>query len=159
MGCGRFWVAAILAGFMLSGCIPMGGTDFPKPSDGFTPKGSYAVSQGRAFQAVIAALNANSIPIASANQATGQTTSEYIAGKGQLVGLGLVSADHTRYRYTVFIISQGKGQTTINVSCALEISQNTGETNVPFHDVTTENTAQVKALRDWLYEQIEKQLA
>ncbi|HEX3810314.1 MAG TPA: hypothetical protein VHW02_11520 [Rhizomicrobium sp.] len=151
--------AALMVTFIVSACIPMGGTDFPKPDNGFTPKLTYAVSEGQAYQSVVAALNANAIPIASGSPATGQITTDYIAGKSQLVGLGLVSADHTRYKYTVFIASHGKKLTSITVSCFLEISQSATSGSTPFHDVSGENQEQVALLKNWLYQKIEQQLA
>lgn len=150
--------AAIVIGAAVSACVPMGGTDFPQASAGFTPRTTYPVSAARAYEAALAALNANAIPVVSASPATGQITTDYLAGKGQLVGLGLLSADHTRYKYAIFITPQGKGHAGITVSCSLEISQYTGETATPFHDVSGDNPDRVAALKNWLYEKIEQQL-
>jgi uncharacterized lipoprotein len=147
-------VVVLAAMLVLSGCV-MGGQAFPEASPGFIPKLTYTVSNEAAWNAVIAALNANSITITSASKPTGQITTDYITGPSQFV---VVSTDNVRYKYTIFVSPQGKGRTAIRVTCALEIQETGENSTTPFHDVGGENAEKTTALRNWLYEQIEKRL-
>jgi hypothetical protein len=150
---------ALFAVLALSACVQqMGGQSFPQPTAGFTPKTTYNISADRAQAAVIAALNANSIPVVNVSKETGQITTDYVAGPSQLVGLGLVSADSTRYKYTIFVAPLGRKKVSISISCAMEISQSSSAGSSPFHDVSSQNTATTASLRNWLYEQIERNL-
>lgn len=152
------YVVILALAFVLAGCIQVGGKDFPQATAGFTPKAVYAQPADKASAATIAALNANNIPIASTSKDTGQITTDYVEGPAQLIGLGIISGDHTRYRFTIFIAGQNHGRTAINISPSLEVSQTAQNGTTPFHDVSSGNAETIAKLRTWLYEQIEHSL-
>ena len=154
----KYTIAAALV-FMLAGCVQVGGKDFPQATAGFTPKTVYTASVDRAWAATITTLNANSIGVVSTSKETGQITTDYVTGPDELIGLGIISGNHTRYRYTIFISPRGNGHTAINISPVLEVSQTAQNGTTPFHDVSANNAETVAKLRMWLYEQIEHSLS
>ncbi len=161
VGVARLLAAAILA-LGLAGCVRVGGQDFPQASAGFQPRLTYETNTDRAWTAVVAALNANKIGVASSSREAGQITTDYIAGAEELYGLGLAGGGTSRYRYRVFISRQGKARTAINIDCMLENSNigglGRGGSSGAFTDVSADNKEITGKLRDWLYQQIEQKL-
>jgi hypothetical protein len=165
---GTAWTTAIAISIAtatalgLAGCMQVGGQDFPQATAGFQPKGTYETNIDGAWNAVVAALNANKIGVASSSRETGQITTDYIAGAAEIYGLGLVGGGNSRYRYRIFIARQGKSHTAVTIDCMLENSMTggigSGGGSGSFHDVSADNPKLVSNLRNWLYQQIEQKL-
>jgi hypothetical protein len=163
-------IRACLAGIIVA--LSAGGAPaqvLPSPANAsFVPKATYGVGFDKAWGAVIAAINANSIQIASTVKDAGQINTEYMAGpteEGSFFTGPLVS----RYKFAVTVIPVTKGQTQFNVKPTLQarrlagsagkiMSGNNALSDVEWIDATAANPNEIEGMRKWFYEQIERTL-
>ena len=159
---------------LISVVIAFGGAQavaqtLPTPANSmFIPKAAYSYTFDKSWNAVLAALNANSIQVASAFKDAGQINTEFMPGpteQGSFFSGALV----TRYKFAVTLISVGKAQTQVNVKPTLQarrlaatagkiMSGNNAVSDVEWNDATVDNPAMVENMRKWFYEQLEGSL-
>ena len=130
------------------------------PTPGFKPKVVYDTSLDQAWRAVVSAPSANGLTLtAMSSKDNLQLSTEYSAAMRQDVAFGLMGANYIRYKFNVFLVPKG-ARTTITVSPVLESSNVAGgladARTTPFVDVSSKNEPLINGMRDWLYEQIEK---
>ena len=150
-------VFATLLGLAQACIAETTGIPFPKPSEGFQPKVTYNFDKEKSWSIVLAALDNNSIPIASASKDVNLISTDSMVGPGEKAywtGLQM-----TQYKYKISVVPISPSQTKINVNPTIEVlRRSTRSTDNVWHNVTAENPQEVTALRNWLYEQIERSI-
>ncbi len=155
-------IFALLA-FTLLSYSACAAVEVPGPaSPGFKPKIVYDVSLDQAWRAVVSALSAKGLSLSAMSSKDNlQLSTEYSAAMRQDVAFGLLGANFIRYKFNVFFVPKA-AQTTITIRPVLESSNVAGgladARTEPFVDVSMKNEQTVSVMRDWLYEQIEKNL-
>lgn len=163
-------VRMCLAGFALLLLPAMGygqqdKGSFPKATSDFQPKVTYELPLDSAWAAVLSGLNSNSIPVGNASKDARQITTDYKNGPAE--GDGFFAGKLiTRYKFVISFVPTSATRTTINISPILEarrlaaglgkiLAGNNAISDQMWFDVTAENTAAVRDLKNWLYEQVE----
>jgi len=156
---GALCAGLLAASLLLAGCsTPVGKTRYPEASASYAPKTSHAVSADRLWETVLNTLERNRIAIASSDRGSGTLQTDYLEGQSSLIGLGLIAAQSTRYKYNVTVRPQTDGTTRLVVLCKVESTMKGGSGASQWTDVSGQNTELVRNLETWLYEQIEKEL-
>ncbi len=137
----------------LSGCFAVGSARLPKASDGYQPAGSYAFSVDQLWPTLQDVLAGERITVAASNKADGTLTTDYVQGQTQVVALGLLGAQTTRYRYNVRLSRVDSARTKITIIATLESS---GSSASQWHDVSKDNPEIVASIERALYEKLER---
>ncbi len=148
----------IAAFTVLTGCYSINTHEvkYPQASQGFEPKRTYDASADKAWKAVNDALDRNRVAVVSSDQAAGRIQTDTVAGENSVMVLG--GGTFYRYGYNIRLTPEDGGKTKIAVICKLESMFQTSRSTRPFTDVSPEHQPTVKALENWLYEEIEKSL-
>jgi hypothetical protein len=142
---------------VLTGCFSTGEVKYPQPSEGFNPKRIYDAPIEKVWKAVNDSLDSNRVAVLSSDKSAGRIQTDTVAGENYESALG--GGTMFRYSYDVRITSEVDGKTKLSIMCKLESMHQSQRSTRPFMDVSPENQPTVKKLEDWLYEQVEKQLA
>ena len=153
------WLAALLFLVRQATAQEAAGS-LPSPTPGFQPKVVYSVPLASAWIGAINSINISQIPIASASKDANQIMTGYKSGPTE-GGTFLQGKLATQYKFQVSFIAISSSRTQIVVLPTLEARRLTsglirGDAN--WVNVTTENAASVEELRNWMYEQIERNL-
>jgi hypothetical protein len=144
---------------ILAGCATqVGKVSFPQPSASFTPKQTYTMPYDKLWDATINTLDKNRISTVSTDKAGGAIQTDYIEGQSSLIGLGVVAAQNTRYKYNLALRKQADDSVKLNILCKIDSTMTGSAGSSQWHDVTGQNAALAKKLETWLYEEIEKGL-
>ena len=155
----KFTALTLLSTMMFAGCAtPVGKVTFPESSATFAPKQTYTVTHEKLWDAILAALDKNRIATMSADKASGIIQTDAIEGPSALIGLGIVAAQSTRYKYNINLRNQSDTTVKLNILCKIESTMKGSSGSSQWTDVTSQNTEQAKKLEVWLYEQIENGL-
>lgn len=149
-----FSQTAFSAGFVEKITSKSGGADLPKPSENYAAKTSYNESQKKVLTAVLDAMGKNNVDVLTIDRESGRIGSDYVAGPTYSAAFGFLGSNSIRYKFNI-IVSGAKAKTEVTVTAKLESS---GDEVQSWHDVSADNKPVVAQLRDWMYEQVEKQL-
>jgi hypothetical protein len=149
---------SIFLAALVGGCIATDSKTLPQPSPGFTPKKTYAVSQDKLWTDILDALDKNRVTVVSSDKGSGVIQTDYVGGPSRLIGLGLVAAQSTRYKFNITVRSQSEGSTRVNIVSRVESTMSGRSGSSQWNDVTVQNVKIADELEGWLYEQIEKGL-
>jgi len=158
-------VAFVALALNLSGCAqPIGATRFPDPSATFVPRKEYAAPFENVWNAVHRVLESNRIAVAAASRDEGRITTEYVQGQSQMYALGFGGTLSTRYKYVIRLSPADTANTTINILAYPESSSTAGPpeggaVGGAWRDISNDNKLIVAKLQNWLYEQIQIEIA
>jgi uncharacterized lipoprotein len=135
--------------------------EFPKASEGFSPKIIYAAKLDDIWGRAISALSANGFQIATASKETTQISTDFKTGPSTKPKIG--GALLSRYKYVVSVVSMSPTQTRVTITPTVEFRRNQSSFlgmqtrgDAMWHDSTNENPELVANLKNWLYEQLER---
>jgi hypothetical protein len=142
-----------LSGILLGCSTPVGSTRFPSAGANFTPSPTFDLSPDVLWDSTLATLDAERIPIASLDKASGRIITDYVPGTAHMYAGGLGGSQNSRYKYNLTISSNSPGS-RLSIMCRVE-SAYSGSHTVPFRDVSGEVPDLVKGLETWLYEKFQ----
>lgn len=144
---------SLLTTITMVGCMQIGGQAIPEPRAGFQATNTLPYTKAKVYQASLDALNESGVIILNEKKDVSIST-DYVAGPTQLVALGILGTNSTRYKYLITLSGTDK-KVVLNVKAFLESSADTLQS---WRDVSGENAGAVKSIQDALIEKIESKL-
>jgi len=129
------------------------GADLPAPSANYVAKTIYQGSEKKVLASVLDAMAKSNVDVLTIDRESGRVGSDYVAGPTYSAVFGLLGSNSTRYKFNI-IVSRDGAKSVVSVTAKIESS---GDEASSWRDVSADNKDGVIQLRDWMYEQIEKQ--
>ncbi|MDO8624337.1 MAG: hypothetical protein Q7R54_03190 [bacterium] len=109
-----------------------------------------------AWKAVLKALTSSGIAVVSASRESGQITTDYRSLGVSKVARGFLGSTTSRYKFTIFFISQEEGKTVVMVNPVIERATMAGgladATTTPYLDISDKMSDTIVKMRGMIYE-------
>lgn len=146
---------ALFAILLTTGCVQtIGGKALPGPSAGFQPADPLSYPVAKVYKAAIETLDDSRISVLSQSKEDGRISTDYVVGPTQIMALGILGGNSTRYKYLISVQERGRN-TKLTVTAYLESSGNQIQS---WRDVSADNPQIVSNLQNALTEDIQKHL-